>query len=607
MQLLYSEPFILKFILYAANYYVVYMMFFIPAYVLSKTIKVNGIINHYLFPLNFGFVGIILGNLYYESVFYIILLMYPALAIFSAAKLKKGSVKWTNLSYLFLMLFLVCAYVTFTFLVGTINANVNAQFNVSQYEYVYKDFFDLKLQDNYHKLITYSDDGSPIIEVNNDILYKKLYLFYYVLLCFALSFWFFLYVKSLKKHTLIKPLDIVPSKKSKEAKCPFHSGTIESKTFSITPIKNPIAEAVAFMGQYAKETKMDYDVYKDRISSIRDDFSKFSLTSEELSYGAQLAWRNSVRCIGRQFWRTLKVRDKRSYKHPDTIFKDICDHIEFSFNGGQIRPAITVYDPKSDCVIINAQLILYAGYKGLDGTIIGDPKNVGLTRLAISLGWMPKYSEFDILPLIMKFKDEYFIYEYPEGLIHEVVLEHPKYPQFKELGLKWFALPAVSSMAFDCAGVQYKCAPSSGIYMGTEIACFNLADPSRYNKLKLIAEILDIDTSSQNPLWQDSAMLELNNAVLHSFGRDSVSIMDHYTLGKSFSKFIDIEEKQGRKVYGQSNWILPPMGGNLHDVFWDNKLQKKILKPNFFYQSCPIDINFDFQKDFKSRFPRDKK
>ena len=603
LQLIYNEPIILKILLYAANYFVVFMVFFIPAYLLSKTIKVNPIINSSIFAFNVGVIGIVIGNLYHESILYLILLAYPSIALFSSLKLKKNSVKWTNFSYLFLMVFLILAYITFTYLVANINSNVNAHFGIDQFEYTYKDFFDLRVSDSYHTLWTYNENGDLLMEVNNDILYKKLYLFYYSLLSFALSFWFFLYVKSLKKHSLINPLPIVPSKKN--AKCPFHDGKIEASSFSIKSIKNPTAEAVAFMGQYAKEINMDYKAYKDRIRELRDDFSKFKLTTEELTFGAQLAWRNSIRCIGRQFWKTLKVRDKRFMKHPDVIFKDICEHIEFSFNKGQIRPTISIYDPNSDCAIINPQLILYAGYKDVYGNIIGDPKNVGLTRLAISLGWVAKYNNFDILPLIFKYKGEYYIYEYPEGLIHEVHLEHPDNINFKSLGLKWFAVPAVSSMAFDCAGIQYKCSPSSGIYMGTEIACFNLADPSRYNLLPNIANSLGIDISSQNPLWQDQAMLELNKAVLYSFGRDGVSIMDHYTLGKSFSKFIDVEHKQGREVYGQSNWLLPPMGGNLHDIFWNNKIKKKIIKPNFFYQQCPIDIKIDLKKDFDSRFPRD--
>src|SRR5215472_17114481 len=34
-------------------------------------------------------------------------------------------------------------------------------------------------------------------------------------------------------------------------------------------------------------------------------------TSAELEFGARVAWRNSARCIGRLYWRSLRVRDRR--------------------------------------------------------------------------------------------------------------------------------------------------------------------------------------------------------------------------------------------------------------------------------------------------------
>ena len=34
-------------------------------------------------------------------------------------------------------------------------------------------------------------------------------------------------------------------------------------------------------------------------------------TYKELVFGSRLAWRNSNRCIGRHFWRTLQVNDAR--------------------------------------------------------------------------------------------------------------------------------------------------------------------------------------------------------------------------------------------------------------------------------------------------------
>src|SRR5690348_9545647 len=34
-------------------------------------------------------------------------------------------------------------------------------------------------------------------------------------------------------------------------------------------------------------------------------------TTAELEFGARVAWRNSARCIGRLYWQSLRVRDRR--------------------------------------------------------------------------------------------------------------------------------------------------------------------------------------------------------------------------------------------------------------------------------------------------------
>ena len=54
----------------------------------------------------------------------------------------------------------------------------------------------------------------------------------------------------------------------------------------------------------------------------------------------------------------------------------------------------------------------------------------------------------------------------------------------KKLGLRWYALPAVSNVALDVGGIEFPAAPFSGWYMCTEIAR-DLGDANRYNKLKV--------------------------------------------------------------------------------------------------------------------------
>ena len=59
---------------------------------------------------------------------------------------------------------------------------------------------------------------------------------------------------------------------------------------------------------------------------------------------------------------------------------------------------------------------------------------------------------------------------------------YDRYDWFKELNLKWYCVPGVSSMMLDVGGIEFTACPFNGWYMGTEIGR-DLADINRYNKL----------------------------------------------------------------------------------------------------------------------------
>lgn len=54
---------------------------------------------------------------------------------------------------------------------------------------------------------------------------------------------------------------------------------------------------------------------------------------------------------------------------------------------------------------------------------------------------------------------------------------------FGELGLRWYALPAVSNMLLEIGGLEFPAAPFNGWYMSSEIGTRNLCDSQRYNLL----------------------------------------------------------------------------------------------------------------------------
>lgn len=60
-----------------------------------------------------------------------------------------------------------------------------------------------------------------------------------------------------------------------------------------------------------------------------------------------------------------------------------------------------------------------------------------------------------------------------------------RYEWFKDLGLKWYGLPAVSNMLLEIGGLEFTACPFSGWYMGTEIGVRDFCDTSRYNILEV--------------------------------------------------------------------------------------------------------------------------
>ena len=61
-----------------------------------------------------------------------------------------------------------------------------------------------------------------------------------------------------------------------------------------------------------------------------------------------------------------------------------------------------------------------------------------------------------------------------------------RYKWFRDLNLRWYAVPAVSGMMLDVGGLEFTAAPFNGWYMSSEIGARNFSDEYRYNLLKVI-------------------------------------------------------------------------------------------------------------------------
>ena len=343
-----------------------------------------------------------------------------------------------------------------------------------------------------------------------------------------------------------------------------------------------IQELNDFLHLYYRETKQTDEWLVERLQQAKQP--DFSLTSEELTYGARVAWRNSNKCIGRLFWNSLHVMDFRHLLDEQAIFDALLEHIRYATNNGKIRPVISIF-AQDRVRIWNHQLIRYAGYETKDGTI-GDSHSLSFTKACEELGWRGKGTNFDILPLVIQVDERApRFFEIPKEDVLEVTITHPTY-DFSSLQMQWYAVPIISSMRFNIAGIDFQAAPFNGWYMGTEIGARNLADEHRYHCLPKVAEIVGMDTSLNASLWKDRALVELNIAVLHSYKEAGVSIVDHHTAAQQFGLFEQREQQENRQVTGNWTWLIPPMSPATTSIY-HKPIANTIQKPNYFYQQQP--------------------
>jgi len=375
-----------------------------------------------------------------------------------------------------------------------------------------------------------------------------------------------------------------------ERRCPVaHSAT------AAEPPATPVEQARSMLRECYQEANA-LSVFDARWRQVEDEFQRtgtYHQTYEELVFAARVAWRNSVKCIGRLYWQGLAVRDFRHAETEEEMFEAIFSHIETAMNGGNIRPLMTVFPPSDKAGqaprVWNAQIFRYAGYPQKDGSVLGDPANLEFTEAAIGLGWTPpaERGRFDLLPVILEAGGRPPQWrEIPKKLVVEVPILHPDFPGFKDLGLKWYALRLVSGVMLDGGGVQYSAAPFNGWSMETEIGARIFTDVQRYNQLPQVAKVMGLDTSSDRTLWRDRALVELNVAVLYSFEKAGVKIMDHHAASQAFMKFDEQESRAGRTTYARWSWIVPPISGSLTPVF-HHEWPDVELKPNYVAQPEP--------------------
>lgn len=369
-------------------------------------------------------------------------------------------------------------------------------------------------------------------------------------------------------------------------RCPL-TGAAGIPLLSVAGASSLEDRAAAFFALLARERPGLVDAA--RWEEVRTDIRRhghYEHRWEELEFGARVAWRNSVRCVGRALWEQLEVVDQRTVTTRAEVAQACISHICEATNEGRVRPMVTIFPAaqgRREWRIWNYQLVRYAGHEWAGGGVMGDPAEAAFTRFCRNLGWEPAggIGPWDVLPLAVCGLDGVTeLFSVPREAVLEVPMVHPEFEWFAGLDQRWYAVPFVSNMELEIGGIRYTAAPFNGWYMGTEIGSRNFGDRDRLNLAPRVAEGMGLDVRHESTLWRDRALVELNRAVLHSFKAAGVRIIDHHSVAELHVRFEETERAAGREVSGDWSWLVAPLSGSASPI-WPRLYNPMEYSPNF--------------------------
>ncbi|KAG2495439.1 hypothetical protein HYH03_006385 [Edaphochlamys debaryana] len=392
-----------------------------------------------------------------------------------------------------------------------------------------------------------------------------------------------------------------------------------------TPTETLIREALEYQELYHRERGSSAEAKAARVKELLAEIAatgSYTHTFDELQHGARVAWRHAPKCANRKFWEELNLLDHRHVDTPEGMFLACLELLEVATLSCVTTANIVVFRPQTPGTqdgprVWNNQLLRYCGYKQPDGSVMGDKAETEFTTMlqaspwhqrcqsGSEFGWEPppedKRTRFDMLPLLLQAnpEEEPKLFTLPPQYVARVPISHPDHPGFAELGLQWYAVPAVSALELSVGGLTYTACPFNGWYAVTEIVR-NLTEEGRFDQCPEVAKLLGLSTKSDGNMWRDQAIVTVAQAVMHSFRSAGYGMVDHHTLMKNFWSWYHKETKaRGWAPPGNWKWIIPPISPTASRCYLElAHMTEFTLKPGYWY--APLWRNY--LKRFKEIF-----
>ena len=98
---------------------------------------------------------------------------------------------------------------------------------------------------------------------------------------------------------------------------------------------------------------------------------------------------------------------------------------------------------------------------------------------------------------------------------------------------------------------------------------------------------MGLDSTNNRSLWMDRVALELNTAILHSFSKQQISIVDQHSASDQFMIHFKNEMRERGGCPADWVWLTPSQSGSLTPVYHQEQLHYH-LSPKYLRQVLPI-------------------
>ncbi len=364
-------------------------------------------------------------------------------------------------------------------------------------------------------------------------------------------------VQIVRLETASQPLTDLPLPPLRPLPCPTLLPGPSTPNL-VTAVGTPREETEGFLQRFFVENRVPtaFSARWDEVQPQLLTESGYQPTPEELAYGVRIAWRQSRNAFERPFWPDVAVRDVRHLHHPDDVAHAVFTHLELAYNGGAVRPLVTLFQAdranRPGPRLWNPALPLFSSQR--------HPQQAAFVAAITKLGWHSSGDLYEVLPLVVEcagFAPQ--IYPVPPEKALAVALVHPEHLWFKTLNLRWNTLMAVADQPLWLAGQGDRSPLVSGVQLSRAVVAW-LQEAEGESLLLRIAGYLRLDTQRDASLWRLKAMTTLEEAVLWSFERAGVTVVETYSAARRFAAFVAAETAANRPLCHRDQLQLPLLG-----------------------------------------------